>query len=107
MNIMLVSVAERTREIGLRMSVGARAREILLQFLIESLFLTLLGGILGVLLALSVAALLRAQLGWGLLLDPLSVLIALLTSLFIGVVFGALPAARAARLDPVEALNTR
>ena len=106
MNIMLVSVAERTREIGIRLSIGARRRDILLQFLVEAVVLCLGGGFLGVLLGGSVTVLAGRALGWNAWPTPLSVLVATATSFVIGTVFGWLPAFRASRLDPVEALRT-
>jgi putative ABC transport system permease protein len=106
MNIMLVSVAERTREIGIRMSIGARERDILLQFLIEAVVLTMIGGLLG--MALGAAA----TIGIGHVLDmPLfpsavSLAVAVGTSAFIGITFGFFPARSAAKMDPIEALRT-
>lgn len=105
MNIMLVGVAERTREIGVRMALGARQADVLLQFLCESALLTLFGGVLGVLTAAGMAQLLQATLGWSMKLDLTAVGIAISTSLLVGVVFGLVPARRAARLDPIEALR--
>lgn len=105
MNIMLVGVAERTREIGVRMALGARQGDVLLQFLCESALLTLLGGILGVAAAAGIVRLLQATLGWSMKLDLTAVSVAILTSLVVGVVFGLVPARRAARLDPIEALR--
>jgi putative ABC transport system permease protein len=105
MNITLIGVAERTREIGVRMSVGARKSDILLQFLLEAVALTLLGGILGVLLSALIAFSLTQALGWTLELDTRAALAALTMSLLIGMVFGIWPARRAATLDPVEALR--
>jgi putative ABC transport system permease protein len=105
MNIMLVGVAERTREIGVRMALGARQGDVLLQFLCESALLTLFGGILGVLTAAGVTSLLQATLGWSMKLDMTAVVIAISTSLTVGVLFGLVPARRAARLDPIEALR--
>lgn len=105
MNIMLVGVAERTREIGVRMALGARQGDVLLQFLIESALLTLFGGILGVLTAVGITALMQATLGWSMKMDFGAVLVAISTSLIVGVVFGLVPARRAARLDPIEALR--
>ncbi len=105
MNIMLVSVNERKREIGIRMAIGARPADIRLQFLVEAVALTLLGGVLGLCLA---GVVVLAMQGWfeGILgFDLLSVWVALGTSLVLGVVFGFLPAHRAARLDPIEALR--
>ncbi len=105
MNIMLVSVAERTREIGIRMSIGARERDILIQFLVEAVMLTLVGGLLGIVVG-SLAAL-----GIGQALDmpmtptPRSILVAVGTSAAIGTLFGFLPAWRAAKLDPIVALR--
>ena len=106
MNIMLVSVAERTREIGVRMALGARRRRILSQFIIEAVTLSLLGGILGVLLGAGGAILAREV--WGIpSSDPAwAVLLSLLSASGAGVVFGIYPAIRASRLDPVEAMRT-
>jgi putative ABC transport system permease protein len=105
MNIMLVSVRERTREIGIRKAVGARGRDILAQFLIEALTLSLLGGIIGIALGLGVSALIGQLAGWGFQFNPSTVAAAVLFSLAVGVVFGVWPARQAARLDPINALR--
>jgi putative ABC transport system permease protein len=105
MNIMLVSVRERTREIGIRKAVGARGRDILAQFLIEALTLSLLGGLIGILLGLAVSALIGQIAGWGFQFNPTTVAAAVLFSLAVGVVFGVWPARMAARLDPISALR--
>jgi putative ABC transport system permease protein len=105
MNIMLVSVRERTREIGIRKALGARGRDILSQFLIEALTLSLLGGLIGVVVGLVVSALIGSVAGWGFIFDPSTVLLATVFSLVVGVVFGVWPARQAARLDPVVALR--
>jgi putative ABC transport system permease protein len=105
MNIMLVSVRERTREIGIRKAVGARGRDILAQFLIEALTLSLLGGLIGVVLGLAVSALIGQIAGWGFAFSPVIVAVALLFSLAVGIVFGVWPARQAARLDPISALR--
>ena len=105
MNIMLVSVTERTSEIGVRMAVGARTRDILQQFLIEAVLVCLLGGILGILAALAFGAIFSLfSSDFTLVYSPISILAAFLCSTLIGVVFGFLPARNAARLDPVTAL---
>jgi putative ABC transport system permease protein len=105
MNIMLVSVAERTREIGIRMAVGARERNILMEFLIEAILLALLGGALGALLALGIIEAVARLSQWPMRLEPSALLIALVTSTAIGIAFGFFPARRAARLDPILALH--
>ena len=105
MNIMLVSVRERTREIGIRKAVGARSRDILLQFLIEALTLSLIGGCIGIVLGLAVTALIGAIAGWGFIFSPLTIVIAVAFSLAVGVIFGVWPARQAARLDPIAALH--
>jgi putative ABC transport system permease protein len=105
MNIMLVSVRERTREIGIRKAVGARGRDILAQFLIEALTLSLLGGLIGIVLGLAVSALIGQLAGWGFQFNPTTVAAAVLFSLAVGVVFGVWPARQAARLDPINALR--
>ena len=105
MNVMLVSVTERTREIGVRLAVGARSRDIILQFLLEAILISIGGGILGV--ALGILSIpLAASLNSGLaLLEPGSIPLALIVSVVIGILFGIYPALRAARLDPIEALR--
>jgi putative ABC transport system permease protein len=105
MNIMLVSVTERTREIGIRMAIGAQEGDILLQFLVEAVVLSLLGGLAGTLLALGAIYGFSKALEWPMRLPSEALLLALATSVSIGVVFGFLPARRAARLDPIEALR--
>jgi putative ABC transport system permease protein len=105
MNIMLVSVTERTREIGLRMAVGARTRDILGQFLVEAVTLSLLGGIIGILLGVGGALVVAELADWRIHIEPLSVLLAALFAAAIGVLFGLYPARKAARLNPVEALR--
>jgi putative ABC transport system permease protein len=105
MNIMLVSVTERTREIGVRKALGATKLNILLQFLIEAVVLCLLGGLLGVLLGSGVAGILRNSLQWNTQISPGSVLLAFGFSAAVGVLFGVWPARRAARLDPILALR--
>jgi putative ABC transport system permease protein len=105
MNIMLVSVTERTREIGIRMAIGAKRRDIQLQFLIEAVLLTLFGGLFGIGLAVAVIAVLTHTLEWTMRLSAEAIVAAIATSLAVGTVFGFLPAQRAARLDPIEALR--
>jgi putative ABC transport system permease protein len=105
MNIMLVSVTERTREIGLRMAVGARSRDILQQFLIEAVTLSLVGGLIGIGLGVGGARVVSANLGWSTLVSANSILIAFFFSAVIGVFFGFYPARKAARLDPIDALR--
>jgi putative ABC transport system permease protein len=105
MNIMLVSVTERTREIGLRMAVGARTRDILGQFLVEAVTLSLIGGLIGVALGMGTAAAIAGFFGWRVLLSPESIVLAVGFALGIGVFFGFYPARKAARLNPVEALR--
>jgi putative ABC transport system permease protein len=105
MNIMLVSVTERTREIGIRMAVGARPRDILAQFLVEALVLSLFGGILGVLAGVFAGSRLAESFGWPIVIQPKIVAIAVGFSGLVGVGFGLYPAQKAARLDPIEALR--
>ncbi len=105
MNIMLVSVTERTREIGVRLAVGARGHDIRLQFLAEAVVLSLLGGALGVALGLGASEFLSAKNNWPTLVSSESVAIALACSAAVGVVFGFYPAHKAAQLDPIEALR--
>jgi ABC-type antimicrobial peptide transport system permease subunit len=105
MNIMLVSVTERTREIGLRMAVGARGRDILTQFLIEAIFLCLLGGFVGILLGWLGIVVVKAITNWGTEVSLLAVLASVGVSAFVGVAFGFYPAWKASRLDPIEALR--
>jgi putative ABC transport system permease protein len=105
MNIMLVSVRERTREIGIRKAIGARGRDILAQFLVEALTLSLLGGLVGIVLGLAVSAGIGQVAGWGFVFNPATIIAAVLFSLAVGVVFGVWPARQAARLDPISALR--
>jgi putative ABC transport system permease protein len=105
MNIMLVSVTERTREIGIRMAIGARGRDILLQFLIEAVTLSIIGGILGIASGVGVSKLLAAQMSWPTLISSDSMLYAFLFSAAVGVFFGFYPARKASRLDPIDALR--
>jgi putative ABC transport system permease protein len=105
MNIMLVSVTERTREIGIRMAVGAKARQILTQFLLEAVVLSTIGGILGVIFGVVSAELISALAGWAILLPPEAVVLAVLFSGAVGIFFGFYPARKAARLDPIQALR--
>jgi putative ABC transport system permease protein len=105
MNIMLVSVTERTREIGVRKALGATRRSILLQFMVEALVLCLLGGLLGILLGSGGAIALSRLANWNTLISPAAVALAIAFSVGVGLFFGIWPAQRAARLDPVEALR--
>ena len=105
MNIMLVSVTERTREIGTRLAIGALEREVLLQFLVEAVVLSSFGGLLGILLAVATTYGLAAMMGMPVLLDPGIMLLAFLFSAAVGVIFGFFPARKAARQDPIEALR--
>ncbi|BBP00819.1 ABC transporter permease [Sulfuriferula nivalis] len=105
MNIMLVSVTERTHEIGLRLAVGALEREVLLQFLIEAMVLSALGGVIGIVIATVASYLLSGMMGVPYTFDPAINLLSLLFSAAIGVVFGYFPARRAAQMNPIEALR--
>jgi putative ABC transport system permease protein len=106
MNIMFVSVSERTKEIGIRMAVGARRRDILFQFLVESSFISAVGGVIGIALGFLAARVVSAATKIPSSLDPVSVVIAILLSSSVGLFFGIYPANRAAKLDPVESLRS-
>ena len=105
MNIMLVSVTERTREIGIRLAIGARAREVLLQFLVEAVTLSCIGGVSGIALAYGLCSTLAEVVGAPFIFDPKINIIAFVFSAAIGILFGFMPARRAAALDPIEALR--
>ena len=105
MNIMLVSVTERTREIGVRLAVGARSYDILLQFLTEAVTLSILGGVLGILVGVGCSQLITSQLGWPTLTSTDSIVLAFSVSAAIGIFFGFYPARKASQLDPIDALR--
>jgi putative ABC transport system permease protein len=105
MNIMLVSVTERTREIGIRMAVGAKSRHILMQFLLEAVVLSTIGGVLGVVFGVVGARLVSVLAGWATLLPPEAMVIAVAFSAAVGIFFGFYPARKAAHLDPIQALR--
>jgi putative ABC transport system permease protein len=105
MNIMLVSVTERTREIGVRKAVGARSRDVAVQFLVEAAVLSSLGGLLGLLAALGIGAVIERVSPLPASLEPWSILLALGVSMAVGVFFGLFPASKAAKLDPIVALR--
>ena len=105
MNIMLVSVTERTREIGLRMAVGAKGRDIMIQFLVEAVMLCLVGAGIGIALARGVSMLVTLLLGWPIAISVPAIVAAVSVSVLIGVGFGFYPAWRASQLDPIDALR--
>jgi len=105
MNIMYVSVTERTKEIGLRMSIGARGIDILMQFLLEALLISITGGIIGVVLGVGAAKLITLFLAWPTLVSESSILLSFLVCAITGIFFGYYPAQKASRLDPIEALR--
>jgi putative ABC transport system permease protein len=105
MNIMLVSVTERTREIGIRLAVGAHGRDVLLQFLIEAVILSSLGGVIGILIGVGFSELVSVRTGWPILVSTASVVVAVAFSAAVGMFFGFYPARKAAQLDPIEALR--
>ena len=105
MNIMLVSVGERTREIGIRLAVGAREKNILVQFLIESVLLSLVGGAIGTAVGILISKAASALTGWPTQISVLSILVAFLFSALVGIVFGIYPAKKAAQLNPIDALR--
>ncbi len=106
MNIMLVSVTERTREIGIRMAIGARPRDVMTQFLVEAIMLSAVGGIIGILLGIGGASIFSLSASFPFVLNPLAILLAFGFAALVGIVFGFYPARRAARLDPIVALRT-
>jgi putative ABC transport system permease protein len=105
MNIMLVSVTERTREIGIRMSIGARSRDILTQFLIEALVLSLLGGIVGIILGVVGSSIISSLAKWPTIVTAFSIILSFGFSIAIGIFFGFYPARKAAMLNPIDALR--
>ena len=105
MNIMLVSVTERVREIGIRMAVGARGRDILTQFLSEAVLISIAGGAVGILLGGGIAHWVAGLAGWPTIISQGSVVLAFGTSAFVGIFFGFYPAYRASKLDPIQALR--
>lgn len=110
MNIMLISVKERTREIGLRKAIGANVRNILLQFLIEAIVITMLGGLAGIIGGVIVSSIIAAAVkslgySWDLVISPLSIILGVIVSTAVGLIFGSYPARKASKLEPVEALR--
>jgi putative ABC transport system permease protein len=106
MNIMLVSVTERTREIGLRMAVGARGRDILNQFLVESIVLCLVGSFIGITIGVVLTSVIANMGEWPVLIKSTTIMLAVGASAMVGLFFGFYPARRASKLDPIEALRT-
>jgi len=106
MNIMLISVRERTREIGLRQAVGAKTRDILTQFLVGAVTLSIAGGFIGIVLGIGASALVSRLAGWATAVGPSAVLLAVFFSALVGISFGYYPARKAAYLDPIEALRS-
>jgi putative ABC transport system permease protein len=105
MNIMLVSVTERTREVGLRMAVGAKGRDILVQFLVESVVLCLAGGLIGILIGIASSKVISGVLNWPTFVSIPAVALAFFFAAFVGIFFGFYPARKASLLDPIEALR--
>jgi putative ABC transport system permease protein len=105
MNIMLVSVTERTREIGIRMAIGATEEDVQRQFLIEAVVLSMIGGAVGIVFGVGSSFLITNTLGWPVLVSPLAIFTAVLFSAAVGIFFGFYPARKAAGLDPIEALR--
>ena len=105
MNIMLVSVTERTREIGLRLAGGAKGRDILVQFLLEAVMLCLAGGIMGIALGRGISLVISTVLGWPTEVSIPAIVMSVVVAVSVGIVFGFYPAWRASRLDPIEALR--
>ena len=105
MNIMLVAVTERTREVGLRMAVGATEQDVQKQFLVEALTLSLFGGILGVVFGIGASAGVSQVLRWPSIISPIAIVTALLFAGAVGIFFGYYPAKKASQLDPIEALR--
>jgi putative ABC transport system permease protein len=106
MNIMLVAVTERTKEIGIRMAVGARRNDILIQFLIEAAAISTTGGLIGILIGFAIAKIFTAATSWPSSIEPTAIAVAILVSASVGIFFGIYPANKAAKLDPIEALRT-
>jgi ABC-type antimicrobial peptide transport system permease subunit len=105
MNIMLVSVTERTREIGIRMAIGARSSAVRKQFLIESIVLSLIGGFIGIIFGIAISIIIPQMLGWPTLVSISAIAGSVLFSAAVGIFFGYYPARKAAGLDPIEALR--
>ena len=105
MNIMLVSVTERTREIGIRMAIGARSKAIRRQFLIESVTLSVVGGVIGIAVGVAASIIISKWLTWPTLISPVSIFASVIFSVLVGVAFGYYPARKAAGLDPIDALR--
>jgi putative ABC transport system permease protein len=105
MNIMLVSVTERTREIGVRLAVGAHGRDILTQFLIEAVVLSAMGGVIGIIAGIIASKVISVVKNWPTVISPVWMLIAFLVSAAVGIFFGFYPAREASRLDPIDALR--
>jgi putative ABC transport system permease protein len=105
MNIMLVSVTERTREIGLRLAIGAKTRDILSQFLVEAVTLSLLGGVTGIAIGVGASLLISYLAKWSTLVSPTAIMLAFVFSGLVGIFFGYYPARKAALLDPIDALR--
>jgi putative ABC transport system permease protein len=105
MNIMLVSVTERTREIGIRMAIGARSKVVRLQFLIESVVISVVGGLIGILLGVVASQVVSHALAWPTLISSASVVVSVVFSAAVGICFGYYPARKAAALDPIDALR--
>jgi len=105
MNIMYVSVTERTKEIGLRMSIGARGKDILMQFLMEAVLISVTGGIIGVILGIASSQIVTLTLKWPTIISESSVLLSFCVCAITGIFFGYYPAQKASRLDPIEALR--
>jgi putative ABC transport system permease protein len=105
MNIMLVSVTERTREIGIRMAIGATESDVQRQFLIEAVILSLIGGAIGIAFGLLSSVAISTIFHWAVLVSPLSIVVAAIFSAAVGIFFGYYPARKAARLDPIDALR--